>query len=196
LVFSLLRKKGLSCFFHQFVDEDKYDEAVAVLIQILHIKEHAKSHTVKVAARMLAEILCVDKTQNVRAIELLCFSRVIPRDWLGSMGVASKMLKQDRSRIGDLVLDLGEERGPMMIQSDTWCMACNATESTQACKGCGKVYYCCVEHQKNDWPLHKIDCKRDEYKNVYLWNSTHFYQDELNRINEAVEQALQSRERK
>ena len=28
------------------------------------------------------------------------------------------------------------------------------------CGGCRVVMYCCVEHQKNDWPLHKKTCKK------------------------------------
>mmetsp|Transcript_15873 Transcript_15873/g.18057 ORF Transcript_15873/g.18057 Transcript_15873/m.18057 type:complete len:242 (+) Transcript_15873:250-975(+) len=29
----------------------------------------------------------------------------------------------------------------------------------KACSACKQNYYCCVEHQKKDWPDHKEDCK-------------------------------------
>jgi hypothetical protein len=28
------------------------------------------------------------------------------------------------------------------------------------CSGCRNVYYCCRSHQKDDWPTHKLVCKK------------------------------------
>lgn len=43
------------------------------------------------------------------------------------------------------------------------CAACGATQADgarlRACTGCEAAYYCCVEHQRRDWPGHKAACK-------------------------------------
>lgn len=37
------------------------------------------------------------------------------------------------------------------------CHIC-ATEAVTRCSKCKKVYYCCAEHQKTDWDVHKFNC--------------------------------------
>ena len=186
---------------YEFIDQEKYDEAVALLVQILHTAPH-QSHLVKVAARMAAEILCVRKSQDVNAIQLLCFSRVPPVEWLGTTGVAAKMLKRTWSRVGDVVLDLSSETkgGALLVHSDGWCKACNAThmengKPCQACAGCGLVHYCCQKHQKDDWPLHKVECISGKFRHQDLWNDTFYYTEQLEKINQVIGEALMSKHR-
>ncbi len=38
------------------------------------------------------------------------------------------------------------------------CNECGAPASKK-CAGCGSVFYCSVEHQKEDWSSHKLFCK-------------------------------------
>ena len=38
------------------------------------------------------------------------------------------------------------------------CSWCNQ-EASLSCGGCGKVYYCSREHQKQHWVKHKNDCR-------------------------------------
>jgi len=180
----------------KFIDGEQYSEAVAVLVQILHLAP-ANSTLIKKSARMVAEIMLVDGDQSVNAIQLLCFSRVPPVEWLGTMGIAAKMLDQHASRVGDVVLDLSDKRGALLVKSDKWCMACNSEKQAsgadcQACSGCGIAHYCCSEHQKTDWILHKYSCTANKYRHQDLWNDTFFYEEQLEKINQMISEVLVS----
>lgn len=39
------------------------------------------------------------------------------------------------------------------------CNVCSETKGASRCAGCGRVFYCGKEHQKLDWPSHKVACK-------------------------------------
>ncbi|XP_067633856.1 SET domain-containing protein SmydA-8 isoform X2 [Eurosta solidaginis] len=38
------------------------------------------------------------------------------------------------------------------------CAVCNEPTKNK-CSNCNQIFYCCEEHQKNHWKLHKIECK-------------------------------------
>lgn len=40
------------------------------------------------------------------------------------------------------------------------CRVCNKIENTFRCSRCRIAFYCGKEHQKADWPLHKVACKK------------------------------------
>ena len=40
------------------------------------------------------------------------------------------------------------------------CAVCHATAGLSVCSGCNTVWYCCREHQSEDWKAHKRECKR------------------------------------
>jgi hypothetical protein len=42
------------------------------------------------------------------------------------------------------------------------------TSDLLTCFGCNSVQYCCKEHQKEDWPNHKVFCKRSVSPNTKL----------------------------
>lgn len=173
----------------EFIDAEKYTEAVASLVQVINTAP-AESVLVRQACRMVAEIMLVEGEQAVNAIQLLCFSHVAPVHWPGTMGIAAKMLQQPWSRVGDVVLDLSDKRGALLVKSDKWCRACNAQEDTQACSGCGVAYYCCKDHQQKDWLLHKYDCVTNKYKSQDLWNDTFVYQEKREELNRIIGDAL------
>lgn len=39
------------------------------------------------------------------------------------------------------------------------CQLCHSKEKTRPCAGCFSVYYCCKEHQKEDWKNHLASCR-------------------------------------
>lgn len=39
----------------------------------------------------------------------------------------------------------------------TCCIICKNPESKK-CSACKLVFYCGIDHQKKDWPLHKLEC--------------------------------------
>ena len=46
------------------------------------------------------------------------------------------------------------------------CEICNSKLNLSFCGRCKSIYYCSKEHQKQDWPEHKKNCKlekRDNY---------------------------------
>ena len=51
---------------------------------------------------------------------------------------------------------------------------CDVTENLLVCSSCKMVCYCCHEHQKADWPLHKDDCKAFRRNEIKAF----FYKDE------------------
>lgn len=173
----------------EFIDREQYTQAVASLVQVLHTAP-LDSIIVSQSARVVAEIMLVDGSQHPNAIQLLCFSHVAPIKWPGTMGVAAKMLKQPFSRVGDVVLDLSDQRGALLVQSDKWCHACNDSGHTQACAGCGVAYYCSKDHQQKDWTLHKYDCITNKYKDQDLWNDTLVYQKKRDTLNKTIGDVL------
>ena len=38
------------------------------------------------------------------------------------------------------------------------CAVCKKPAKTR-CSACCKVFYCCVDHQKQDWKTHKLECQ-------------------------------------
>lgn len=40
------------------------------------------------------------------------------------------------------------------------CQVCGDTGSFAHCFGCKEVHYCCRDHQKADWPQHKVMCRQ------------------------------------
>lgn len=38
------------------------------------------------------------------------------------------------------------------------CPVCKK-EASKRCSRCAMVYYCCVEHQQQDWKVHKTTCQ-------------------------------------
>ena len=177
---------------YEMIHEGKYSLAAAALVHIFHEAKEDEL-IVKQAARLAAEIMLVDGEQNHKAVELLCFSHVKPCEWIGTMGVAAKILGQPASRVGDVVINFvtGE---PQLVQSDKWCLACNAMpeEGTKECSGCGLVSYCCKEHQKSDWHLHKFVCasSTDKYTDKVLWKDTTPWESRRRDMNTLVEEAL------
>lgn len=47
-------------------------------------------------------------------------------------------------------------------EKEGWCEFCGRGGELKACSGCkgGKVKYCCKEHQKAAWKVHKVTCER------------------------------------
>lgn len=48
-------------------------------------------------------------------------------------------------------------------ETESWCNFCGKPgPNLRCCPGCKdeKVGYCCVEHQKSDWKLHKHTCEK------------------------------------
>ena len=42
------------------------------------------------------------------------------------------------------------------------CEVCGEMEGVKVCSRCKNCWYCCPEHQREHWPEHKTDCKRDK----------------------------------
>uniref|UniRef100_A0A1Q3FHI6 hypoxia-inducible factor-proline dioxygenase n=1 Tax=Culex tarsalis TaxID=7177 RepID=A0A1Q3FHI6_CULTA len=53
------------------------------------------------------------------------------------------------------------EHGPIqqMRQYQHQCRICGATEGLRRCSRCQVAYYCCQEHQRLDWKVHKLECR-------------------------------------
>ncbi|KAJ9579509.1 hypothetical protein L9F63_004828 [Diploptera punctata] len=50
---------------------------------------------------------------------------------------------------------LQDEEGPRSMTGS--CAVCKA-QATQCCSGCHSVFYCCRDHQKQHWKIHKSQC--------------------------------------
>jgi hypothetical protein len=50
----------------------------------------------------------------------------------------------------------GKEEASSSAQSCAWLECTNS--ATKRCGACKKIYYCCPEHQRQHWPVHKIRC--------------------------------------
>lgn len=44
------------------------------------------------------------------------------------------------------------------------CVVCNIT-CKKKCERCKTAYYCCIEHQRENWPYHKTVCKLNNNNN-------------------------------
>lgn len=44
-------------------------------------------------------------------------------------------------------------------ETNKYCRVC-CTNAKYKCSNCKRVGYCCAEHQREDWPEHKLNCKR------------------------------------
>ncbi|KAH6614033.1 hypothetical protein C7974DRAFT_404345 [Boeremia exigua] len=44
--------------------------------------------------------------------------------------------------------------------TEKWCACCGAPKPKFKCGGCGEVWFCDRQHQKNVWPLHKGYCNK------------------------------------
>lgn len=45
------------------------------------------------------------------------------------------------------------------------CAVCDKPEDLMRCARCKQVWYCSRDHQRNDWPSHKLTCGQSEVKN-------------------------------
>ena len=74
-----------------------------------------------------------------------------------------KAIKQDENN-GWLVLSLDDKRVDKTkpfgkpFKSFNACANCGQRGKPDKCSGCGKVYYCSKECQKEDWKVHKPNC--------------------------------------
>lgn len=46
-----------------------------------------------------------------------------------------------------------------MRQFQHQCRICGGTDNLRRCSRCQVAYYCCQEHQRLDWKLHKLECR-------------------------------------
>lgn len=53
------------------------------------------------------------------------------------------------------------EKDPSAFKANS-CEICGISENLQRCGQCKSVYYCCKEHQRQDWKKHKIQCKKNQ----------------------------------
>lgn len=53
--------------------------------------------------------------------------------------------------------------GQMNNDEQSKCFVCGK-ETVSKCSNCAKAYYCSVNHQKQDWKNHKLNCHPFEVK--------------------------------
>ena len=78
---------------------------------------------------------------------------------------ANRLLKDWRGRSAiDITRDTamkklleGYVRDPADNSESKLCFICQKP-SDKYCSACKKAYYCCVEHQKEHWKQHKLEC--------------------------------------
>jgi surface protein len=92
---------------------------------------------------------------------------------MGSLGISYEDMEKVTK---DNVKETGNRPSELYCTSD--CAVCGV-QSTLKCGKCLTVFYCCAEHQTQDWPTHKLTCKllrsnSDIQAAVNLWctNST------------------------
>lgn len=167
---------------HKSIAAGDYDEALEQLSSITLIRPIVPLLLVQ-STRMAAEIMLAGKKHSEDAVRVFAFSRVPPAEWPESMGVAGLMLGKAKSSIGNVVMDFGTKR-PVLVASDDWCHACHTTDGgTHKCSQCRQVHYCCADHQKADWPSHKVQCIAFTKRDTAYWYSCNKYVEELNVFN-------------
>jgi hypothetical protein len=67
---------------------------------------------------------------------------------------ASQMLP-DSTNNGENLGSVGSEESSCIVHT---CKVCG--KAGHLCKGCSVVAYCSKEHQRTDWPRHKVECKK------------------------------------
>ena len=103
---------------------------------------YAPMHFDLPAAR--ARVSTALRGQRSRAADAASFMTVVPASLHG--GVAgSKGMNERVGRAGG---------------AGAACAVCHATAGLSVCSGCNTVWYCCREHQSEDWKAHKRECKR------------------------------------
>lgn len=58
-----------------------------------------------------------------------------------------------------LLVEVDNIASNLMSSVEKYCAVCEVESNLKACSGCGEIYYCSVEHQKQDWKQHKGNCK-------------------------------------
>lgn len=180
----------------QYIAEEDYKSAFAICMCTLMScppcggtvpKENL---AIKRLARIFAEINGAfpndqGRKQTPAAVQLLVFSKVKPNEWLGTQGVAAAMLKRETSSIGDVVMNY-ETMGPLLVQGDDYCAACNKIGCRTICSTCKNVFYCDKACQKDDWIIHKLKCAASANRGAIMWNSTELYETQLKEMRETI----------
>jgi hypothetical protein len=55
--------------------------------------------------------------------------------------------------------EINQENMAKRIKTSCGALGCNASDNLKFCSKCRIQQYCCVDHQKSDWKLHKRFCK-------------------------------------
>lgn len=102
------------------------------------------------------------KARNVKLIQFLLQAADDPRisiNQRNNKGLTPLNLIDPTSPIFEYFLDLAYCTSQKINQdtSSKICAIC-AKRASKFCSRCKKVYYCCTEHQKADWPAHKAIC--------------------------------------
>lgn len=73
------------------------------------------------------------------------------------LGLQLDCLLFDNSESGYLAKDGKSSRKDVTYCAYTECFSLSGSHSR--CSACRSAYYCCPEHQKKDWPVHKAICR-------------------------------------
>ena len=73
------------------------------------------------------------------------------------LGLSIDCVLVDNSESGYLAKDGKSSRKDVTYCAFTECVSLSSSHSR--CSACRSAYYCCAEHQKKDWPVHKAICR-------------------------------------
>ncbi|XP_066935236.1 dnaJ homolog subfamily C member 7-like [Clytia hemisphaerica] len=76
------------------------------------------------------------------------------------MNVLSKKLEELRIRRNMPPTEAESQLGLMGLVKAKHCFVCRSKDNLSVCARCRVVYYCCREHQADDWKKHKMMCKK------------------------------------